>query len=78
METVFACPHCNELIDIQTLNCGIFRHAVDKITNEQFPHASEEMCMQLLAEGKIFGCGKPIRVILENAHYVISKCDFNT
>ena len=36
------CPHCQEFIIIEQLNCGIFRHGVLKKSGKQInPHASK-------------------------------------
>ena len=28
MDSIVECPHCNEPIIIEKLNCGIFRHGI--------------------------------------------------
>ena len=61
---VIICPHCNECVLIQELNCGIFRHGIIKDTYEQIsPHASKEECEYLKNNDLIFGCGRPFRLI---------------
>jgi len=48
-EPILKCPHCEEYIIIEKLNCGIFRHGVIKTNGQQInPHASKEMCDDLL------------------------------
>jgi hypothetical protein len=76
-----SCPHCNGVILVQKneLNCKIFRHAVYKHNMEQInPHSTKEECENLLGDDKIFGCGKPFRVILENGtnNLIIEICDY--
>jgi hypothetical protein len=38
---IITCPHCQLLVEIEEINCAIFRHAVLKKTNKQInPHSS--------------------------------------
>lgn len=61
---ILTCPHCQESIIIEQLNCRIFRHAVLKATNSQInPHASQNECEYYLSNNLIYGCGKPFKVI---------------
>ena len=63
-QIVLPCPHCQDCILIEQLNCRIFRHAVLKATNTQInPHASQEECEQFIQKDLIYGCGKPFKVI---------------
>jgi len=63
---IFECPHCGQLGVVleKEINCSIFRHAA-YIENSQpiDPHASKEVCEQLLADGLIHGCGKPFKLV---------------
>ena len=70
---IITCPHCNEYIDIEQINCGIFRHGILKTNNEQInPHSSEELCNFYIKHNKIFGCGKPFQIIVTSEnHYEI-------
>jgi hypothetical protein len=72
---VYLCPHCQGGIEIEAVNCGIFRHAEDITTKEQNPHASEAEI-----QGKsIRGCGKPFRVVVkQDGTYELVICDWNT
>ncbi len=57
------CPHCQQKIWIEELNCGIFRCGVLKETGEQIPsHALKEECEDYVKNG-IYGCGKPFQII---------------
>lgn len=57
---IVKCPHCDDFIIIEQINCRIFRHAVCKSTGEQLnPHASKEECDKAIADGKIYGCAGP-------------------
>jgi len=65
------CPHCQQKIWIEEINCGIFRCGVLKENGEQIPsHATKEECEAYIKRG-IYGCGKPFQ-IKEN----VSKCDY--
>lgn len=72
MEEIIICPHCGEYIIIQEVNCGIFRHAVYKSGEQVDPHMEKSLCMKLVKENKIFGCGKPFRLINNTA----VACDY--
>lgn len=57
---VFVCPWCDMLFQVlaSEMNCGIFRHGVDKKTGIPLsPHAREHE----VKTQEIWGCGKPIR-----------------
>jgi hypothetical protein len=61
---IVTCPHCKEPCIIQEINCGIFRHGVFKKSGKQMnPHESKQSCERYIKQDKIFGCGKPFRVI---------------
>ena len=65
---LFECPHCQEpvLVERDQVNCAIFRHGVFKTTGQQMdPHAPKAHCDQVAAEGAIWGCGKPFRLVLD-------------
>jgi len=66
-EYILKCPNCDEFIIINKINCGIFRHGILKKNNKQInPHSSKELCDYYVRENKIYGCGKPFRVINNN------------
>lgn len=64
---VTQCPHCrDELYLLETeLNCGIYRHAVEKNGNSVDPHCSKERMDVLIKNNVIFGCGQPFRIVME-------------
>jgi len=67
------CPHCNQNIEIIAINCAIFRCGIYKHNFEQInPHLDKENCDKLKKEDKIYGCGKPFRLISN----VVEKCDY--
>ena len=64
---IVQCPHCEQFIFVEELNCRIFRHGVYKETNLQInPHLAKERCDELVALSLIYGCGKPFRVDADN------------
>jgi hypothetical protein len=76
-EPILTCPHCNEFIIIEQINCGIFRHAILKSNNMQInPHASKEECDNFINNHLIYGCGKPFRIIQENDKFIIEICEY--
>ena len=78
MDKIVICPNCDELVMIHELNCCIFRHAILIKTEQQIdPHSSKEVCEELLKSGKIYGCGKPFKiVVLEDGKWMIQKCNY--
>ena len=74
-EIIVKCPHCGEYIIIEKINCGIFRHAVNKKTNKQLnPHSTKEECSEV---NKFYGCGKPFRILkLDNVKYTTEICEY--
>ena len=77
MDIIVSCPHCNKPIVILELNCKIFRHAVLKESGNQInPHTSKVDCDELIKNDKIYGCGKPFRIIQDNNIYKAIDCDY--
>ena len=76
-EPVLKCPHCNEFIIIEKLNCGIFRHGI-LITNGQQinPHETKQMCVYFSDRNLIYGCGKPFQIIEINGIFEVKICDY--
>jgi hypothetical protein len=73
----FECPHCEMLCQVleADVKCRIFRHAVYK-RDMTFvhPHAPKEVCDALVADGLVWGCGKPFQ--MEGYDYKIVKCGY--
>lgn len=62
-EPVLKCPHCDQFIIIEKINCGIFRHGIFKGTGQQIdPHASKASCDSFVQNRLIYGCGKPFQI----------------
>ena len=77
IDFMISCPHCNEIIIVEKLNCGIFRHGIHKNTFQQMdPHLSKEKCEILIHNREIFGCGKPFRVYKEGDKWIIEICEY--
>lgn len=74
------CPHCKTMIVINPseVNCAIFRHGVLKETNKQMdPHSTKDVCDYLAKHGKIYGCGKPFKLVRNDSfHWIAEKCEY--
>jgi hypothetical protein len=63
-DLIILCPHCTEPILIEKLNCCIFRHGILIASGRQIdPHATKELCDFYIEKKKIFGCGKPFKIV---------------
>ena len=79
LNQIISCPHCNEFIIIEQLNCCIFRHGTIKATGVQMdPHTNEEECNRLFLSGLIYGCGKPFKLVKSTTHetYIVEVCGY--
>lgn len=76
-EPILICPHCNEFILIQKINCAIFRHGTLKKNGKQIsPHSSREKCEYYIAHNLIYGCGKPFRIVKKDDKLETEICDY--
>jgi len=76
-EPILKCPHCDEYIIIEKLNCGIFRHGQFITNGEQIqPHAPKNMCDYYKSNNLIYGCGKPFRILLIENNFVVEICEY--
>ena len=67
------CPICSILIEVEAINCGIFRCGVYKVTGEQLPsHASRAVCETAFRTGQIYGCGCAFELV----NGVSIACDY--
>jgi hypothetical protein len=65
------CPHCGISIEIEQVNCAIFRCGIIKSTGEQIPpHLPEKECISLVPY--IWGCSKPFKLV----DGVLIKCEY--
>jgi hypothetical protein len=77
MECIIKCPHCSDYIIINKINCGIFRHGIIIKTGKQInPHTNEKICNNYIKKKKIYGCGKPYKVIKEEGIFKALICDY--
>jgi hypothetical protein len=71
------CPHCEEYVIIEQINCAIFRHGIFKENFNQInPHLSKNECEQLVAKNLIYGCGKPFMIKKINGIWTGIICDY--
>ena len=83
---IFQCPHCDHFVEVGQgeVNCSIFRHAYFfqdtphgiLLIGQINPHASKQLCDQLIKEGKIYGCGKPVKMVRNGNSYFVEICDY--
>ena len=79
---VVKCPHCEDFVLIEKLNCCIFRHGILKYNGKQMdPHATKTQCDLLIKNNEIYGCGKPFRIVVaENDKkeeiFIVEICDY--
>ena len=83
----FECPHCRLLVEVGKgeINCTIFRHGYFfaktpdgrvVLLSQMNPHAPKEECDRLFAEGKIYGCGKPFRMVSRGGSWFVESCGY--
>lgn len=72
MATYIECPHCDGLVEIMVVNCGIFRHGTFRDGQQLPPHASEPEIRKWLADDLVLGCGKPFR----SDGITVEKCGY--
>jgi hypothetical protein len=78
-DIVVICPHCNEPVLIEQLNCKIFRHGRLINNGHQVdPHATKEVCDYFVSNNMIYGCGKPFRIINseQDGTFVAIVCNY--
>jgi hypothetical protein len=77
VQPILNCPHCNEYIIIEKINCGFFRHGTLKNNGKQIdPHSSKELCDHYVKNDMIYGCGKPFLIIIIKNNFFIEICDY--
>jgi len=65
-------PDCNIGIEIIEINCAIFRCGIYKDGKQIDPHLSKEQCDKLKIEDKIWGCGRPFKLV----DGALIKCEY--
>jgi hypothetical protein len=75
MNKIVICPYsdCNIGIEIVEVNCAIFRCGIYKHNGQQIhPHLPKEECDQLKYDDKIWGCGRPSKLVND----ILIICDY--
>jgi hypothetical protein len=74
---IVKCPHCDEYIMIEELNCKIFRHGAFKNNGNQIdPHSPKNLCDYYIENNLIYGCGKPFKLLVNNNNYIAEICNY--
>jgi len=77
VQPVLKCPHCDEYIIIEKINCAIFRHGVLKANGQQIdPHSPKELCEYYVKNNLIYGCGNPFKISRSNNFFSIEICNY--
>lgn len=72
---IVKCPHCELFVEIEQLNCRIFRHGTFKHDGKQInPHLPKQECERLYKNNLIYGCGKPFQIPHGKQEAII--CDY--
>jgi hypothetical protein len=71
---VVQCPHCEDWIFIEQINCNVFRHGVFIISGQPIPpHSPKSDCDMWKETGAIYGCGKPFTLV---SNSVAEACEY--
>ncbi len=74
---IVTCPHCLLLVEIDQINCAIFRHGILKSNRQQIPpHATKAECDDYIKNKLIIGCGLPFKLVNENNELKAVVCDY--
>jgi hypothetical protein len=74
---IIICPHCEDPIIIEELNCCIFRHGILIESGKQIdPHSSFELCKYYVEQKKIYGCGMPFQIVKDNDEFKVIICGY--
>ena len=76
---ILECPHCkdNIVVNINEINCKIFRHGIYKDSFKQIdPHLDKENCDKLFNDNKIYGCGKPFELVEHKNSFIAVECEY--
>lgn len=80
LDLCVTCPHCTKpiLVYVKDINCAIFRHGVYKKTGLQIDsHSPKKVCDTLAQQDKIYGCGKPFKLVRKNnVMYIAEVCEY--
>jgi len=74
---IVECPHCKCLVEIEQVNCAIFRHATFRDGNQVDPHASKEQCELWVQQEQVVGCAKPFELMKrEDGEWQAVHCEY--
>jgi hypothetical protein len=77
IDMTIQCPHCDDYIIIEKINCGIFRHGALKSNGQQIPpHETKAACDYLYTNKLITGCGKPFQISKVGELFCVQVCDY--
>ena len=71
---IYQCPYsdCNIAIEIIEINCAIFRCGIYKNGQQIEPHLPKEECDKLKRDNKIWGCGRPFKLV----NGILVRCEY--
>ena len=77
-DIIVICPHCNNSILIEQLNCRVFRHGILISNGQQInPHETKDVCDYFVSSNMIYGCGKPFRIVTsEQGEHSAIMCEY--
>jgi hypothetical protein len=72
-DIIVFCPHCQDPILIEKLNCCIFRHGTLIASGKQIgSHSPKELCDFYVLRNKIYGCGKPFQIVRDEKDKLVA------
>jgi hypothetical protein len=68
------CPHCDEIVYITKVKCGLFLHAANNKTMKSLnPHSKQYQIDKLRKNGMLLGCGGKFSIIINNGELISFK-----
>ena len=68
------CPHCDQILYIDKIKCGLFLHAFDITTGKVLnPHSKLFYIDNLRRNGKLGGCGGRFKLLSKDIGIIIQK-----
>jgi hypothetical protein len=68
------CPHCDEIVYITKVKCGLFLHAANKKNMKPLnPHSKKYQIDKLKNSGMMLGCGGKFSIIINNGELISVK-----
>ncbi len=76
----FECPHCQGpvMVAVSEVACAIFRHASFNEPNNPPipPHTDQATCENLVESGRVRGCAKPFRLVVDAVPPRVEICEY--